>query len=194
VRRRAADDRCVTDQADVRCPHCGALLRAGSPWCSLCFTDLRPAPEPEAVPEVVPEAVPAPEPVGSREPSYAGAGVRSAGLAEGFDPLTAPLSVVEAGGRVDGAGVEQAAESAADDAKPAGWPCPRCDEIVSFDETACPKCGTAFLAGATGQPDLLERIGKQGIPATTQAAIIAGGSLGLILLIVGVMYFIGLFL
>jgi hypothetical protein len=182
----------VTDQADVRCPHCGALLRAGSPWCSLCFTDLRPAQEPEPVPEPVPEQV------DSREPSYAGAGVRSAGLADGFDPLTAPLSVVEAGGRVEGAGVESGAEttaaSAVDDAKPAGWPCTRCDEVVSFDETTCPKCGTAFLAGVTGQPDILDRIGRQGISATTQAAIIAGGSLGLILLIVGAMYFIGLFL
>ena len=190
VRRRSADDRCVTDQADVRCPHCGALLRAGSPWCSLCFTDLRPAQKPEPDPE------PLPEPVDSREPSYAGVAVRSAGLAEGFDPLTAPLAVVEAGGRVVGAigvaGVEPGAES--DGAKPTGWPCTRCAEIVPFDETACPKCGTAFLAGATGMPDLLERIGKQGLPATTQAAIIAGGSLGLILLIVGVMYFIGLFL
>jgi len=182
VRRRLADDRCVTDQADVRCPHCGALLRAGSPWCTLCFADLRPAPEPE------PE--PVPEPVASREPSYAGAGVRSGGLAEGFDPLTAPLSVVEAGGQA--ADVESGAES--DGAKPTGWPCTRCAEIVSFDETACPKCGTAFLSGATGTPDLIDRIGSKGLPASTQAAIIAGGSLGLILLFVGVVYFIGLFL
>ena len=138
--------------------------------------------------------MPEPEPVGSREPSYAGAGVRAGGLAEGFDPLTAPLSVVEGGGRVEGADLEPGASSDADGTQPGGWPCTRCAEIVSFDETACPKCGTAFLAGATGQPDLLERIGRQGIPATTQAAIIAGGSLGLILLIVGAMYFIGLFL
>jgi RNA polymerase subunit RPABC4/transcription elongation factor Spt4 len=181
VRRRIADDRWVTDQADVRCPHCGALLRADSPWCSLCFTDLRPAPEPE----------PVPEPVDSREPSYAAAGVRSGGLAEGFDPLTAPLAVVEAGGLVNGADAQPATD---DDAKPAGWPCTGCAEVVSFDDATCPKCGTAFLAGATGQPDLLDRIGKQGIPASTQAAIIAGGSLGIILLFVGVMYFIGLFL
>jgi hypothetical protein len=189
VRARSADDWCVTDQADVRCPHCGALLRAGSPWCSLCFTDLRPAPEPE------PEAAPLPEADESREPSYAGVGARSAGLAGGFDPLTAPLSVVEAGGRSEGADVD--AESASDGTKPAGWlgwPCTSCAEIVPFDEAACPKCGTAFLAGATGQPDLIDRIGSQGIPATTQAAIIAGGSLGLILLFVGVVYFIGLFL
>jgi hypothetical protein len=177
----------VTDQADVRCPHCGALLRAGSPWCTLCFTDLRPAPEPVAV--------------STREPSYAGAPARSAGSpSEPFDPLTAPLSVVEAGGVDIGAGVAGTGEAstpvdaAADETKPGGWPCPRCDEIVPFDEAACPKCGTAFLAGATGQPDLLERIGSRGVSTSTQVMIIAVGSFALIAVIVGFMYFVGLFL
>jgi hypothetical protein len=189
VGRRIADDTGVTDQDDVRCPHCGALLRAGSPWCTLCYTDLRPAPEP----------VPEPAAVSTREPSYAGAPARVADVAD-FDPLTAPLSVVEAAGRagtLDPASAPDATDAGAtavEGEKPAGWPCTHCDEIVSFDEAACPKCGTAFLAGAAGQTDLLDRIGRGGIPASTQAAIIAGGSLGLILLIVGVMYFIGLFL
>jgi ribosomal protein S27AE len=175
---RIADDTGVSDQDDVRCPHCGALLRAGSPWCTLCFTDLRPAPEPVAVTAV-------------REPSYAGAPALSAEAPAfdplTFDPLTAPLSVVEAGGHADPA-------EASEDTKPTGWPCTGCDEIVAFDEAACPKCGTAFLAGATGQPDLIERIGSRGISASTQVAIIAGGSFALIALIVGSMYFIGLFL
>jgi DNA-directed RNA polymerase subunit RPC12/RpoP len=174
----------VTDQADVRCPHCGALLRAGSPWCTLCFTDLRPAPEPVAV----------------REPSYAGAPAPVD--APAFDPLTAPLSVVEAaarGGWVDAeapadAASDAPADAAADETKPTGWPCTRCDQIVPFDEAACPKCGTAFLAGATGQPDLLERIGSRGISTSTQVGIIAGGSFALIAVIVGFMYLIGFFL
>ena len=35
----------------MRCPQCGALVRAGADWCTLCYADLRPAPEPEpAVP------------------------------------------------------------------------------------------------------------------------------------------------
>lgn len=28
----------------TRCPHCSALLARGADWCSLCLTDLRPAP------------------------------------------------------------------------------------------------------------------------------------------------------
>jgi RNA polymerase subunit RPABC4/transcription elongation factor Spt4 len=177
---RIADDTGVSDQDDVRCPHCGALLRAGSPWCTLCFTDLRPAPEPVAVTAV-------------REPSYAGAPAPSADFDPlTFDPLTAPLSVVEAGGHAPT--VDAAPAAASEDAKPTGWPCPRCDEIVAFDEAACPKCGTAFLAGATGQPDLLERLGSRGISTSTQVGIIVGGSFALIAVIVGFMYFIGLFL
>ena len=125
-----------------------------------------------------------------KEPSYAGAPAPST---EAFDPLTAPLSVVEAGGHADPAASSTSADQAAP-AKPTGWPCTGCDEIVAFDEAACPKCGTAFLAGATGQPDLIERIGSRGISASTQVAIIAGGSFALIAVIVGLMYFIGLFL
>ncbi len=43
-----------TTQA-VRCPRCSAHLRAGSEWCTLCYADLRPAPEP-------PPATAAPDP------------------------------------------------------------------------------------------------------------------------------------
>jgi hypothetical protein len=49
---RCADDTFVTDQAADRCPGCAAVVRPGAPWCTLCFTDLRPvpaAPEPEPV-------------------------------------------------------------------------------------------------------------------------------------------------
>lgn len=37
---------------DLRCPRCAAHVRAGSDWCTLCYADLRPAPEP-AVPTPV---------------------------------------------------------------------------------------------------------------------------------------------
>jgi hypothetical protein len=41
----------VTDVlATTRCPRCAALVRPGQDWCTLCHTDLRPAPEPPAVP------------------------------------------------------------------------------------------------------------------------------------------------
>jgi hypothetical protein len=141
--------------------------------------------------------------VAVREPSYAGALARSSGSpSEPFDPLTAPLSVVEAASRagsvdagsVDAGSVDTEASAPADETKPTGWPCTRCDQIVPFDEAACPNCGTAFLAGATGQPDLVERLGSRGISTSTQVMIIACGSFALIAVIVGFMYFIGLFL
>lgn len=55
------------------CPHCGAVVRPDAPWCTLCLTDLRPAPAPvpEPVPEPVPVAVaaPVPEPVPASVPA-----------------------------------------------------------------------------------------------------------------------------
>lgn len=48
----------------VRCPRCSAHLRAGSQWCSLCYTDLRPAPAPVLAPPVLAPPVLAP-PVGA---------------------------------------------------------------------------------------------------------------------------------
>ena len=63
---------------------------------------------------------------------------------------------------------------AAPSAPAAGWPCSGCAAIVSFDDDACPTCGTRFLDGARGEPDLLDRIGPGGLPVSTQTLIIAG--------------------
>jgi hypothetical protein len=43
----------------VRCPACTAYVRAGSEWCTLCYADLRPKPDPTPADshEVAPEAV-----------------------------------------------------------------------------------------------------------------------------------------
>ena len=61
-----------------RCPKCGAAVRFGDPWCTLCFADLRP-PAP---------ARPEPEPVAD-PPAYSPVpAVRAP------DPLTAPLESV----------------------------------------------------------------------------------------------------
>jgi Ca2+/Na+ antiporter len=51
-----------------------------------------------------------------------------------------------------------------------------------------------FLAGATGEPDLIDRIGSRGISTSTQVGIIAGGSFVLIAVIVGLMYVVSFFL
>jgi len=42
------------------CPSCGAAVRPDSPWCTLCYADLRAAPEPEPEPVAQPIAEAAP--------------------------------------------------------------------------------------------------------------------------------------
>jgi hypothetical protein len=64
-----------------RCPSCGAVVRFGDPWCTLCYTDLRP-PAPPPDPEPEPEQQPG-LPTAPAYPPLAGP-----------DPLTAPLEVV----------------------------------------------------------------------------------------------------
>ena len=53
--------------ASARCPSCAATLRAGAPWCTLCFADLRPVAAPAPVELPVPGAAaygpPAPDPL-----------------------------------------------------------------------------------------------------------------------------------
>jgi hypothetical protein len=165
----------VSDQPDIRCPHCGALLRAGAEWCTLCYADLRPKPEPEPVA------------VSSREPSYA-AGATPGGA---DDSLTAPLSPLEAAALAIAHQTAAVTEADSADA-PVGWPCTGCEAVVSFDDDACPTCGTRFLDGARGEPDLLDRIGPGGLPVSTQSLIIAGGAAALIAIIVAAMYIIGM--
>jgi RNA polymerase subunit RPABC4/transcription elongation factor Spt4 len=162
----------VSDQADVRCPHCSALLHSGAEWCTLCYADLRPKP--------------APEPVGvsAREPSYAA----GATTASPVDPQATPLSALEAAAQ---ALVRQAAPDPDPSTAPVGWPCTGCEAVLSFDEDTCPTCGTRFLDGARGEPDLLDRIGPGGLPASTQALIIGGGAAAIIAIIVAAMYIIG---
>lgn len=161
----------MSDQADFRCPQCGALLRSGAQWCTLCYADLRPRQE-----------QPEPVAVSTREPSYA-AGATLA------DPSTPPLSALEAAAQ---ALAQQAAPDAERSAPPVGWPCTGCGEIVSFDEDACPSCGTGFLDGARGEPDLLDRIRPGGLPVSTQTLIIGGGAVAIIAIITAALYIIGM--
>jgi len=46
----------ATQATDLRCPRCGAHAPSGAQWCSLCFTDLQAAVDPEPTPEVLTEA------------------------------------------------------------------------------------------------------------------------------------------
>lgn len=45
------------------CPACGSALRPGAPWCTLCYIDLRSAPELDPAPTTEAYAEPAPEPL-----------------------------------------------------------------------------------------------------------------------------------
>jgi hypothetical protein len=59
--------------ADLRCPHCRGAVRADAQWCTQCWADLRPAPEPAVVAPV--PALPAPgQPVDATTPRSAGLG------------------------------------------------------------------------------------------------------------------------
>lgn len=102
--------------ATDRCPGCGASVRAGDPWCTLCWTDLRPAPPP-------PPPAPAPAPV-------APPGSVPVGQLAVVDPLTAPLPVL--------LGEAPAA------AQSPTWPCVECGEPNAIELDACRVCTTPF--------------------------------------------------
>lgn len=110
----------VTDSTP-RCPRCSALLAPEATWCSLCFLDLRPAPEPEAAPEppaaeitldAEPDLALADLPAASGRRFRPGGGTAptltepapSAGVVPDLPPevdaLLAQLAVEEGGGRV----------------------------------------------------------------------------------------------
>jgi hypothetical protein len=62
----------------LRCPRCAAHVPIGAQWCSLCYADLRPAPEPVAEP-VVPVAA-EPTPGLTTEPVAVGGGIDQGGI------------------------------------------------------------------------------------------------------------------
>jgi hypothetical protein len=104
------------------CPSCGAALRPDAPWCTLCYTDLRPKPAPE------PAATP------TTAPPTAAYGIAAS------DPLTQPL--------LDFLPVTAAAPSSAPlpTIIGASWPCTACAAINPLAESLCSVCGQPFLA------------------------------------------------
>jgi hypothetical protein len=47
----------ISTSPAVRCPRCSAHVRTGSDWCTLCYADLRPAPQATAAEPVAEPAV-----------------------------------------------------------------------------------------------------------------------------------------
>jgi hypothetical protein len=126
--------------ANERCPSCQAVVRAGDPWCTLCWTDLRPAPVPPpvAVPSPVSPPVPAPgSPLGVAAPAAVAAVTPLVGgplaLAT-IDPLTAPLPVL----------LGEAPAPAGDGAAVPTWPCVQCGAANPLDLSRCGVCTTPF--------------------------------------------------
>ena len=151
----------LTGAAPDRCPRCAALARPGSQWCTLCYADLRPAAE--------------------RQPMTASAS------SDMFDPLTAPLALLERGAE------KPATLQAPTDPTPtgAGWPCATCGATVPLDEPTCTSCGAGFLEGTLPVDPVLGRLSKGAASNQAKALIMVGGSVGLLVLILGTMYVLG---
>lgn len=168
---------------DNRCPLCSALVRPGSQWCTLCYADLRPAPVVQPAAEQHARAERGPQPK----------------LQDGaFDPLTAPLALLDReegapGGQVDVAGDPPAGKHAARSAEPeVGWPCARCGTIVPFDESSCTACGAGFLENVDPKSGARRLgLGSGEVSKQTKALIVIGGSFGVLVLLLGLMYVLG---
>lgn len=128
-----------------RCPSCGASVRPGDPWCTLCWTDLRPAPPP---PAPVPAPVAPTAPVVTTTP-YA------------VDPLTAPLTTVLG-----------EPEPAVDDEPVfvATWPCVECGAANALDRDACGVCTAPFGGRVARLPDPKEARRKMFVVALSVVA------------------------
>lgn len=166
-------------QTEQRCPRCRALVRPGTPWCTLCYADLRPTPE-----RVTPER-PATEPAdlvpAVDEPAVAAAAALPV-TTQPFDPLTAPIDALEGPPPVP-AGVDRAASSAVT------WPCHRCGERVPFDDGICRSCGAVFLDGASEADPVLRRFGS--VSSQAKVVIMLGGSAAMAAIFLGLMYLLG---
>ena len=112
--------------ANERCPSCRAVVRAGDPWCTLCWTDLRPAPAPVPPPPPV-----APPPLA---PPVAMAPVAAVPVAT-LDPLTAPLPVLLG---------EAPAAAPVESGPVPTWPCVQCGARNAIELSQCATCTTPF--------------------------------------------------
>ena len=146
------------------CPACGAALRPDSPWCTLCYADLRPpvqAPEQPAAPvsdpltqpliDFLPGALPPVVPV-----------VPQPRAVVGPDPLTGPLPTA---------------------VPEPTWPCLSCGAANPLLSDRCGACGAAFLAevATSGRTSLvLPVVGDIGRLSRTQRTL---GALAVVLLL-----------
>jgi RNA polymerase subunit RPABC4/transcription elongation factor Spt4 len=170
-----------TDVDTSRCPRCAALVRPGSQWCTLCYADLRPAPV--ALPPAAPQPATA----------VATHGVSPSGPGSGFDPLTAPLALLDQDGDEPPRGRHAAPERLAAPAAPAGWPCLKCGDLVAIDDSACPSCGAKFLENLDSDTSLHRlRLNTGQVSGQLKVLVMVGGSIGLLVVLLGLMYLVGM--
>ena len=135
-----------------RCPSCAAAVRKDADWCTLCYTDLRPAPAPV-------QRAPYPQP--SAPPAYAAPAAAPATA----DALHAPYEHVLAavyGGPAPQTGFVGAPPPppiapAAPADKSVGWPCSQCGELNDFERLSCSVCMAAFGAGLGVSAPVVDR-------------------------------------
>ena len=177
----------------TRCPACDAALPEGAPWCTLCFTDLRP-PEPEPQPELAPEPEFVPEAAFAPEPALAEL-VAVPAAAAALDPLGAGYvepERLEPGRAVDVLTDENSTDGDSTDER-LSWPCVTCDRRVPLELPACPTCGSSFLGTehqsvslrlpVVGDIAALSPAGRYALMAV--GATLLSGLLFLVLLILG---------
>jgi hypothetical protein len=151
------------------CPQCNGAVRAGAPWCTQCWADLRPPP---------PAAAPA-EPV---------ALVPGQPLALGQD-LTGASAVSPAPRSGTGVGDGVDAEEAG-----VGWPCGLCEATNPLSLDACAACGSPFLATLSAQePPLLALPGIGDVTRLGRGARI-GLALGVVAVFVLAVFLLGVLL
>lgn len=168
------------DLDNSRCPRCAAFVRPGSQWCTLCYADLRPAPAIE----------PHSEPAAYAEPPARGDAVPNP-PSHALDPLTAPLALLDREPAAPDAPRAGKHAAPADEAE-SGWPCAACGATAPFDEVSCPSCGAGFLENVDTDTSLHHfGLATGPISNQTKVFIMVGGSLGLLVVLLGLMYVIG---
>jgi hypothetical protein len=161
-------------------------VATGAPWCTLCYADLRPQPS-EPVVAAAPSAESAPPASGGRH--------RASGHAH-RTPSSTPLLPATPVDVLDPE-LDRPVVTHTDAVRgPATWPCLTCGELVAIAKSACTHCGAAFLSGGGPEASLaLPGIGDpRSLSIGAKVGIIAGGALGLMLLLLIFTAIVGQFL
>jgi hypothetical protein len=162
----------------------------GAPWCTLCYADLRPAPEPVPEPvsvaaapaQMAPPTVTAPAPVA---PAPAAPIVDVLGV---IPPEPLPAGTVLPPDPHLDAPITKAADIRLADP---GWPCRHCGTAVPMAEDNCPQCHSPFLVPEDFVEVTLPGVGNVRKLDTKMRTILGlVGALGVTLLLV-VLAFIG---